>query len=280
MRIPAQVGGGGRGQRQRQAPRGECQTARGRDADGAADGRVGQHGADGDEDVGDGEGGQVALELAAVLEHGQGERHDARVEDGREDVPRAGKERRAGLAAPEAGVVCARLVGAQRGGEAGAVGERERPDDEHGEQRGREHRVQVALPGARRREGQPVAERRDGEVQRHGVARGVVDGDAGQQHEREDGGVEMRCQPGRVERTPGRGRRRLGRIVGQRRRRRRLCSAALRVVVLLEPELRRAGDVVGVGATLVKRHLVVSAAAQVVAALNNLGTLRRAQHEL
>lgn len=249
MRISAQVGGGGRGQRQGQAPRGECQTARGRNADGAADGRVGQHGADGDEDVGDGEGGQVTLELPAVLEHGQGERHDARVEDGREDVPRAGEERRAGLglAAPEAGVVCARLVGAQRGGEAGAVGERERPDDEHGEQRRREHRVQVALPGARRREGQPVAERRDGDVQRHRVARGVVDGDAGQQHECEDGGVEMRCQPGRVERTPGRGRRRLGRIVGQRRRRRgdaAVCRAALRVVVLLEPELRRAGDVV------------------------------------
>lgn len=64
----------------------EGEGAGGRDAEGAAEGRVAEEGARGDEDVGEDDAGEVPLELESVLEHWEGEGDDGDVEDGAENV--------------------------------------------------------------------------------------------------------------------------------------------------------------------------------------------------
>ena len=76
-----------------------------------AEGRVGEEGARCDEDVGEDDGGEVALEFVPVVEHGEGEGDDGDVEDGAEDVACAGWGAGLGVGVEELGVARFGAVG-------------------------------------------------------------------------------------------------------------------------------------------------------------------------
>jgi len=65
----------------------------------------------GEEKVGDDEGGEVAGEIAAIVEHGEGEGDDGDVEGGGEDVACAGRGEVGGEAVEELEVTSFGLIG-------------------------------------------------------------------------------------------------------------------------------------------------------------------------
>lgn len=112
-------------------------------------------------------------ELAAVLVHGQRERDDARVEDGAEEVTRAGELpglRRRGGVLPELEILVAGAVLVQDGVEGLVVSETKNPDAHDGEERGHDHRVEDLLPFEGQRESCEVHQDVEGQMQGHSIA--------------------------------------------------------------------------------------------------------------
>lgn len=105
------------------------------DAEGVAEGRVGEEGGGGEEEVGEGEGEEVAGEVVAVVEHGKGERDNAGVEEGAEEVAGAWEREGVGgfVRGEELEVAGFGGVGVEGVVEGVTVGEGEQVDAEDGE---------------------------------------------------------------------------------------------------------------------------------------------------
>ena len=149
-----------------------------------AEGWVAEQGGERNGEGGQHDGEKVAAQLLAVLEHRQGERDDASVENAAEEVACAGEREGLGVRLEELEVFGVGGVGVQAGAEGQVVAQSEEPDGEDGEGGGEEDGVQDAFPAWGQGERGEVGEDVEGELNGHGVAGCGVDGNAGEEEER------------------------------------------------------------------------------------------------
>jgi len=155
------------------------------DAEGVAEGGVGEEGGGGEEEVGEGEGEEVAGEVVAVVEHGKGERDNAGVEEGAEEVTGTWEREGVGgfVRGEELEVAGFGGVGVEGVVEGVTVGEGEQVDAEDGEGGGDEDGVEEPFVGCREGEGGEVGEHVKGELEGHGVVVKVVNWEAGEEED-------------------------------------------------------------------------------------------------